>query len=112
MLSPVVDYSSPQGSEAPIIQTQATAAADVVAMEKDAAELRDLEKSVHTCKMVALYLLLDPLLAVAHRPTEARQNESTILVELCISTETLKAGLPNSLYISSTLYRVLSLSSI
>ncbi|CAI8004415.1 Syntaxin-7 [Geodia barretti] len=42
----VVDYSSPQGSEAPIIQTQATAAADVVAMEKDAAELRDLEKDI------------------------------------------------------------------
>ena len=67
-------------------------------MEKDAAELRDLETSVHTCKMVALYLLLDPLLAVAHRPTEARQNESTMLVELCISTETLKAGLPNSVF--------------
>ena len=60
-------------------------------MEKDAAELRDLEKSVHTCKMVALYLLLDPLLAVDNRPTEAQQNERTILVELCISTETPKS---------------------
>ena len=73
-----------------MIQTQTTAAADVAAMEKDAVELQDLEKSVHTYvlrKMVALYLLLHPLLVVANRTTEARQNERTILVELSISTE-------------------------